>query len=120
MSENTKNPRKICVLGATHPYIHMLQAYNFAKFADLSRSSKIQHIRYSIYVTIFVLPLLIVIMFGIRHILMDNIGMSEFSTSFALLVIYIQMMFSYVVMVIKNRKISDGIDRIQEIIDTRE
>lgn len=114
-----ENQRKIRVLNASRPYIHVLQAYNFKNFFNLSKPLKIQRIRYAFCVTILILSMLVMIAFGVHHTFMADIGIREFSTSFALLVIYAQIMFFYVVLVMKRNEISDAIDCIQKVTDKR-
>lgn len=112
--------RIIRVLGAFRSYLRMLEAYNYANFWNMSIVVKIQQIGYTISITICATTVLLVIILGLWHLFENDIDIREFSTYFALLVVYTQLLFLYVVMVIKNTEISDVINRVQTIVDARE
>lgn len=65
-----------------------------------------------------VVPLVIIL--GLWHLIENDFDIGEFSTYFALIVVYTQLLFLFVVMIIKNKEITDGIYRMQAIIDKRE
>lgn len=112
--------KTIRVLVAFRPYLQMLQAYNYRNFWNISSSLKIKRIGYTIYIAIRATTVLLVIILGLWRLIENNIDMREFSTYFALLVVYTQLLFLYVVMVGKNTEINDEVKRVQRIIDKRE
>lgn len=111
--------RKINVLSSFHPYLHMLQAYNHEKFRDNSKSLILRHIGYTFLITIFIISIPIAILLSIWYLIENDFGISEFSASFASIIIYVQMLFLCVAMVVKNKAISKELRKIQKIIDER-
>lgn len=112
--------KTIRVLCAFCPYMRMLQAYKYANFWNISNSRKVRRIAYSICITIRVMAVPFVIILGLWHLIECDIDIREFSTYFALVVVYTQLLFLFVVMMIKNKEISAGVERIQRIVDKRE
>lgn len=112
--------KTVRVLGAFCPYLKMLQAFNYVNFWTSSNSLKLRRIGYTICITIRVMVVPLVIILGLWHLIENDFDIGEFSTYFALIVVYTQLLFLFVVMIIKNKEITDGIYRMQAIIDKRE
>lgn len=112
--------RMIRVLDAFHPYLRMIKAYNLENFRELPFSRIVQHILYALYVTVLIVAMAIVIYLGLWHLFEDDLTISQFSTALALIITYMQMLFIFATLAIKNRKISGNILDIEESIQQRE
>lgn len=108
------------VLDAFHPYLRMLKAYNLDDFRKTSFLRVLQNILYAFYVTALIVAMAIVINLGVWHLFEDDLNISQFSTALALIITYMQMLFIFATLAVKNRKISENIENIEEIVQKRE
>lgn len=112
--------RIIRVLDAFHPYFRMIKAYNLENFRKLSCLRIFKNILYALYVTALIVAMAIVINLGLWHLFEDDLNISQFSTALALIITYVQMLFIFAILAIKNRKISENMQDIEEIVQKRE
>lgn len=114
-----KNQRNIQVLSAFRPYLSLLQSYNVESFRGKCLSNKIRQVGWVFFVSIILTAALLVALLSIWHMSESSQSVSEFSTSFAMTLAYVQMFLTGISIIGKNRMITRALNDIQKIVDER-
>lgn len=111
--------QKVRAFSAFDPYVRMMQAFQVERFQDKPISLKIRQISYTLGETMVIVATPLLIFLAAWHMTASKLSTSEFSTSFAILLTFVQMLLIGVTVVAKKRLISGALDDIQAIVDER-
>lgn len=116
-----ENLQKIRILNAFRAYLHNMRTNDTnGNFRDKSISLKIRQVGRIFVVSLALITPTFVIYLSVWYLIENNLSISEFSTSIALILAYVQFNFNGVAMMIKRNMIHVTMDNIQKTVDERE
>lgn len=113
---------EIHVLNAFTPFLRLLQAYNSDNFHHNNRPRIRQSIYYAIAATIIIFFVPIYGLLTLWDALDSGAGnvMKKIVTALPLLLTGLQVEFTYIALMVRNRSICETVDRLQNVIKRRE
>lgn len=112
--------REIRVLNAFRPYFRLMTAYNSEHF----RSTHLRHIRRSIFYAIFsttmIVTLIILSVFIAWYLGENEAKLKRFVVSLPMIFTLMQMVLTFIGMMLTNHTTSETINQIQRVVDQRE
>lgn len=112
--------QKIRVLAALRPFLRQMQAYKIESFRDLPLLLKIRKICLAIFIVMTILASPLLVFLSIWHIIENAMDISEWSTSFAVILSVAQLFFTGISIMVKYNVIVGLMDALQKIVDRRE
>lgn len=111
---------KMRVLSAFRPYLRILHTYNVESFHDKSILCRTRQISLAFGVTVAIASALLVVFLAIWHMIVtENLGISEFSTSIAMILCFLQMVLTVAIIMSKIRLINGTLENLQQLVDER-
>lgn len=111
--------KKVQVLRVLRPFLRLLSAYHWDNFRGKNWRGILCSVLLIFPITVVVLWLPLVISLNVWHLIEVGANFESIAVSFPLSASLVQMEITCIVLMQKSRTLSDTINRLQELVDSR-
>lgn len=116
-----RNPSQIRVLAKFDPFLRLLKAFNSDSFRCCTNwRCSLRSVFYSFSSTVIIVMMFIWIVLLAWHLLENHANPKRFVASVPILATLLQITFTFIDLMMKNKMIAETIEQFQRVVDQRE
>lgn len=111
---------RIDVLSKLKPYLRLIKAYNIENFSHTNWQCLLRSVCNAFGATLIIISMPMFIILGTWYLIENDADLKKFVVALPLLISLLMMTLIFIALMVKNRVITEIIDRLQRTVDQSE